>query len=162
MIIVCKTELNYNIFMRVCTVCGEAKTNQDFFYQNKRAEKLHSQCKACYVIKRRMIWRDHYHKYGSKYRERAVERNRRIKNKLRKLMLEYLENRSCEKCGMSDLRVLEFDHIDPTTKSFSIAGAITSTRSWGKILIEIDKCQILCANCHKIKTAEEQDWYKNL
>ncbi len=148
--------------MRICTICGKVKDNQDFFYRNKRAEKLHSQCKACYIEKRRRIWKEHYHKYGSKYRERAVERNRKLKIKHKKLLLEYLNDKSCKICGVSDPRVLEFDHIDSTTKSFTIARGISSLLlSWPKILVEIEKCQILCANCHKIKTAEQQSWYKN-
>lgn len=148
--------------MRICTVCKASKPEQDFFYRNKRAEKLHSQCKACYVIKRRAIWHDHYHKYGSKYRERAVERNKKIKDNLRKILLEYLSDKSCQKCGISDPRVLEFDHLDSSTKSFGIARAIGDTISWEKILLEIEKCQILCANCHKIRTAEQKGWYKHI
>lgn len=158
--IVCKSFLNYNTSMKVCTICGETKNKNDFFYRNKRTEKLHSQCKNCYIIKRRKIWRDHYHKYGSQYRQRAVERNRRLKNRLRHLMFQYLQMRVCEKCEISDPRVLEFDHIDPASKSFSIARAMNNTVSWEAILLEIKKCQVLCANCHRIKTSEEQGWYK--
>ncbi|MBI2285570.1 HNH endonuclease [Candidatus Saccharibacteria bacterium] len=113
--------------------------------------------------KRRRTWKEHYHKYGSKYRERAVERNRKLKIKNRKLLLEYLKDKSCEVCGIDDPRVLEFDHINPVTKSFTIARGISSLLlSWEKILTEIEKCQILCANCHKIKTAQEQSWYRNI
>jgi 5-methylcytosine-specific restriction endonuclease McrA len=146
--------------MRICTVCGSAKTEQEFFYRNKLTEKLHAQCKQCYVLQRRKTWRAHYHKYGSNYRERAVERSRKIKNSLRQQMLTYLSDKACVRCGISDIRVLEFDHINPATKSFSIARGITSTLGWDKILDEIAKCQILCANCHKIKTASEANWYK--
>lgn len=147
--------------MKICTVCHRAKVKKDFFYRNRQSEKLHSQCKECYVIKRRRIWREHYHRYGSGYRERAIERNKRTKDSLRGRMLDYLHDKACARCGTSDARVLEFDHIDPATKSFSIARGIASTLSWERILVEIAKCQILCANCHKIKTAQEQGWYKN-
>jgi hypothetical protein len=75
-------------------------------------------------------------------------------------MLEYLSDKSCERCGVSDPRVLEFDHIDPKSKSFSIARGISDILSWENILVEIKKCQVLCANCHKIKTADEQHWYR--
>ena len=148
--------------MRTCTICGQTKNEQSFFYRNKKLAKLHSQCKDCYIDKRRRIWREHYHKYGSKYRERAVARNHRLKIKRRRLMLEYLKDKSCAICQINDPRVLEFDHLDPSAKSFSIArGNSDLLLSWPKILAEIEKCQILCANCHKIKTAQEQNWYKN-
>jgi hypothetical protein len=147
--------------MKKCTVCRIEKSEQDFFYRSKRLAKRHSQCKSCYVDKRRKVWKEYYHKHGSKYRQKAVERNRRLKVQTRNLMLEYLKDKRCSHCGINDRRVLEFDHIDASTKSFSIASAITSTYSWNKILDEIEKCQILCANCHKIKTAREGGWYKN-
>ena len=86
----------------------------------------------------------------------------KLKDRLRVQMLEYLSSRSCAHCGIADIRVLDFDHIDPATKSFSIARAIANVSSWQKILAEIQKCQILCANCHKIKTAAEQKWYRNV
>ena len=148
--------------MKICTVCKIKKGNQGFFYRNRHTESLHSQCKDCYVINRRKTWNAHYHKYGSRYRARAVERTRIIKDKLRQQMLEYLSDKYCLRCEISDPRVLEFDHINPKTKSYSIAHGIASTLSWKNIMTEIDKCQILCANCHKIKTAQEQGWYKNI
>ena len=75
-------------------------------------------------------------------------------------MLAYLSDKACAHCGITDPRVLEFDHVDPNIKSVSIARAIADVWSWDKILQEIKKCQILCANCHKIKTSAEQFWYK--
>lgn len=159
--VVCKTIVNYNSSMKICTVCAITKPESDFFYRSRKANKLHSQCKDCYVVNRRKIWKEHYHKYGSHYRERAVERSKKIKDKLRIHMLEYLNGKSCVQCGINDIRVLEFDHIDPKTKAFGIARAITSTFSWERISVEIAKCQILCANCHKIKTAGEKNWYRN-
>lgn len=146
--------------MKICTVCGIPKTEQDFFYQNKHTKKLHAQCKQCYVDKRRNTYKEHYHKYGSEYRARAIERNRRLKAVLRIKLLEYLADKSCVQCGISDPRVLDFDHIDPSTKSFGIARGIHNILKWERLMEEIAKCQILCANCHRIKTAEQQDWFK--
>src|SRR5579862_1648346 len=147
--------------MKVCSVCEIQKPERDFFFRDKRADRLLAQCKDCYTEKRNKIWRDYYNKHGSQYRTNVVERNRKLKNNLRLKMMLYLSGKSCVLCGNSDPRVLKFDHIDPKTKSFSIAQGISSVLSWENILIEIEKCQILCANCHKIKTAAEQGWCKN-
>lgn len=68
--------------------------------------------------------------------------------------------KGCEHCGIDDIRVLDFDHLDPKLKSFSIARAINESYSWDKILEEIKKCRILCANCHRIRTAEQYNWRK--
>lgn len=147
--------------IKTCSICGEAKNNDNFYYRNRTKSVLHSQCKDCYTEKRRESWKTYYHKHGSKYRQHAVQRNRELKASLRNKMLEYLDNKRCVECGINNPIVLEFDHIDPKTKSFSIASGISNTRSWESIMEEIDKCQILCANCHKIKTSKEQNWYKS-
>ena len=54
----------------------------------------------------------------------------------------------CARCGVTDN--LEFDHIDPSTKSFTIAKG--SSASEVKFQAELEKCQLLCVECHKEKT----------
>jgi hypothetical protein len=46
-------------------------------------------------------------------------------------------------------RVYDFHHLDPTQKDFTIARIIG--RSWDKIIPELDKCVLLCANCHRLR-----------
>jgi hypothetical protein len=75
-------------------------------------------------------------------------------------MAEYMIDKGCEQCGIDDIRVLDFDHLDPKLKSFGIARAINASYSWEKIQEEIKKCRILCANCHRIRTAEQYSWRK--
>ena len=62
-------------------------------------------------------------------------------------------------CGESDPEVLQFDHTDPTEKSLGIARMVGGGYSISAIKEEMDKTQILCANCHARKTAKEQEWY---
>jgi hypothetical protein len=104
----------------------------------------------------------HYQRYGEQYRERAKIRRAKIKKILQTKMLEYLHDKSCQFCGENDPRVLDFDHIDPKQKSIGIARAITNGIDWDRILKEIQKCRILCANCHRKHTAEQQGWYRVL
>jgi NAD-dependent SIR2 family protein deacetylase len=57
----------------------------------------------------------------------------------------------CRPCrGEADPLVLEFDHIKD--KSFEI-GAGLPDRNWESILTEIEKCEVVCANCHRRRTA---------
>jgi hypothetical protein len=51
----------------------------------------------------------------------------------------------CVSCGNQD--GLEIHHIDPATKSFTLAKGWH--HSWAKIISELDKCEILCDDCHK-------------
>lgn len=59
---------------------------------------------------------------------------------------------NCAGCG--ETHNLQFDHIDPSTKSFNVS------RMWGlskdKFWSELKKCQLLCEECHKTKSNEEQ------
>ncbi len=77
----------------------------------------------------------------------------------RKKLLAYLLEHPCVDCGESDPVVLEFDHVRGE-KRFTIARAVSgSTRSWKLIKIEIDKCEVRCANCHVRRTAKQFGWY---
>lgn len=146
---------------KICNSCNELKSDKDFFFRDKSKNKLHSQCKTCYVEKRKANYKKHYHKYGDAYRQRAIDRKRIVKAGLRANMLEYLADKSCTICGISDIRVLDFDHVDPKTKEFSVAKGLSNLYTWDRIIVEIGKCRILCANCHRIVTSGQQQWYKN-
>lgn len=87
----------------------------------------------------------------SKYRDR---------NKT--LLLTYLSDKACLNCGEDDIIVLDFDHLPEFEKKFDIAKAVsTMCLSWKKILEEINKCEIVCANCHRKRTARRGNFYRH-
>lgn len=64
---------------------------------------------------------------------------------LRKEAIEY-KGGKCIVCGYNkSIRALQFHHLDPTQKDFGISG---TTKSFEKLKPELDKCVLLCANCH--------------
>lgn len=140
--------------------CGIDKELSDFYVKDSKTGRLHTSCKACYKEHRKTYAEVHYKKYGDQYRARAKIRRQRFKAQFRAKMLDYLSDKSCLFCGESDIRVLEFDHIDPSQKLFSISRAIRDGYSWQQTIDEIKKCRILCANCHKKRTAKQFNWYK--
>jgi|TARA_R100000655_G_scaffold21572_2_gene44144 hypothetical protein len=75
------------------------------------------------------------------------------------LIYEFKLSNPCIACGESNPIVLEFDHVDPKTKRNSVSNMATHGYSIEAIEKEIEKCVILCANCHRIKTAKQQNWY---
>ncbi|MFM2423646.1 MAG: hypothetical protein RLZZ70_31 [Candidatus Parcubacteria bacterium] len=84
------------------------------------------------------------YKDRAEYMKAAVVKRRK---KVRLMAIEHLGGR-CEKCGYNKcVRALSFHHKDPTQKSFGIS-AQGMTRSWEKVKQEIEKCMLLCANCH--------------
>lgn len=146
--------------MKTCSVCKHEKSLNDFYVKNKTLLRFHAQCKDCYKQKRKESMHMHYAKYGAAYRERARARRARIKQLRQEQLYTYLSDKRCELCGVEDMRVLDFDHIVGETKKFGIARAVNEGYAWELILEEIKKCRILCANCHRIRTAEQFGWKK--
>lgn len=62
----------------------------------------------------------------------------------------------CKQCGIKDPRVLQYDHRDPHDKLFTPSMGC-SNKGLRTIAKEIAKCDVLCANCHSIKTYENKD-----
>ena len=148
--------------MRICTKCGETKDESEFFKRDKKTGRVHAQCKKCYKLHRSTYYAEHYKQHGDEYRKRAVIRRASIRNMMRANMLSYLKNKVCAICGEDDIRTFEFDHVDPSKKSFSITRGLNHGPSWEVVVDEIKKCRILCSNCHKKHTASQQNWYKSI
>jgi hypothetical protein len=67
-------------------------------------------------------------------------------------------DRGCELCNYkAHPAALTFDHLDPTQKLFCLSDH--TNRSWQKIMDEIEKCRVICANCHNIHT-HDSDHFK--
>jgi len=79
-----------------------------------------------------------------KNRSEAVQKRRR---KVKEMSIEY-KGGCCERCGYNKcIGALEFHHINPEEKDFGIAFK-GYTRSWEKVKKELDKCILVCSNCH--------------
>jgi uncharacterized Rmd1/YagE family protein len=85
------------------------------------------------------------------------DRNAVRRQELREFLQEQKMGRVCARCGNSDFRVLDFHHLDRDGKEGGLSQAVA--KNWGKerILREIDKCEVLCANCHRILHWEERN-----
>ncbi len=78
----------------------------------------------------------------------GVEAVQKRRDDIKKKAVEY-KGGKCIKCGYDRyIGALDFHHINPLLKTFSI-GYKGYTRSWEKVKEELDKCDILCANCHR-------------
>ncbi len=78
----------------------------------------------------------------------AIDAVQKRRNALKEMAVEY-KGGKCQCCGYDKcLGALEFHHLDPEQKDFGIA-AKGYTRSWEKVKTELDKCILVCSNCHK-------------
>ena len=88
--------------------------------------------------------REHTKRYGSTY-----QRNRA---RQRKAMLVQLFGGCCEDCGTTGHPVIfDFDHKDPKEKKFDVTNRMGSRR-WEEVYEEAQKCRLLCADCHRLRT----------
>lgn len=102
-------------------------------------------------------WRDHHRdkltaerkeKYHTEGKSKIARRAKRIN--------AYKLAKGCEMCGYNEHSVaLDFDHINPKEKKFSVSHRLQHS-TIKTLIAEIRKCRVLCANCHRVKTQEER------
>ena len=81
-----------------------------------------------------------------------------LRKNLKQKAVDY-KGGKCERCGYSRcVRALQFHHLDPEEKDFGISQK-GLTRPWSVIQTELDKCLLLCSNCHA-EVHEEEDQAK--
>lgn len=84
--------------------------------------------------------------YRDRYREKY--------NALKKKAVAY-KGGKCSRCGgIFHQAAMDFHHTEPVNKTKSICRLISDMRPWKAIKIELDKCILVCANCHRIIEAE--------
>lgn len=83
------------------------------------------------------------------------EATKKFATKRRNIIQEYKLNKGCAICGYNKHpAALDFDHLEQNTKSFNISQ--DPKRKWEDTLKEIDKCRVLCRNCHAVETVEKR------
>lgn len=88
--------------------------------------------------------------------EHAIEKVKNRRKMLREWFLTLKKKLKCEQCGQRHPATIAFHHNDPEQKEISLANACSCGFSKDQILKEIDKCTVLCHNCHSILHWEEQ------
>ncbi len=140
---------------KICSLCKDSKLLlKEFNKKSSSKDGFQNVCRDC-NSKRNKI---HYKDNTSKVKERNSNRNKSVRNILRQYVVEYLLNHPCVDCPESDIRCLEFDHIKD--KSCNVANILTRAGTLSDLTIEIAKCEVRCANCHRKKTAINFNWYK--
>jgi hypothetical protein len=137
--------------LRRCGRCLELKLPSEFAWRRRRLGQLDSMCRQC----RSAYHREHYLANRKRYVDQARARKQALALKRTTYLLDYFDKHPCVDCGERDPVVLEFDHLDAKAKSFDIGQALPY-RKWQSILEEIKKCEVVCANCHRRRTARRR------
>jgi hypothetical protein len=119
---------------KLCRRCGTVKDREtEFYVYSGKYKRVSAYCKECTS------------------RLATEISNRRLHNNMEKIVA-YLQSNPCIDCGEEDWQVLEFDHVEPSTKLESVS-YLARRRPWEIVKAEIEKCEVRCANCHRRRTA---------
>ena len=133
--------------MRRCGRCGERKPLDEFAWRRRAKGQLDNYCRSC----RSAYNQEHYAANRQRYIDAARARKVAVTAERLAYLIAVFVDHPCVDCGETDPIVLEFDHL--RDKKFSISKGIVD-RNWQSVLAEIDKCDVVCANCHRRRTAK--------
>ncbi len=134
--------------MKPCSKCNK-NLNLDLFYQRKsgtRSGEYYDRCKNCMMARGKI----YYHLNHDRQLKLALVRTKKSYYKKRAI-IESLKNVPCSDCGIVyPTCVMDFDHKDRSEKINSVSHMLRDPLDC--IMKEISKCDIVCANCHRIRT----------
>ena len=144
--------------MKTCSTCKEELPFENFSIKGKgsKGQTLYSsKCREC----NKAYQREHYKKNKKYYAKKARDWEKEYKHEAYSYLREKAKD-GCARCGEQDFRCLQFNHIERSTKIDAVSNMIRNNKNLSVIKVEVDKCEILCANCHCKVTADQFNWYK--
>lgn len=140
---------------KTCSHCKCSLPISEFNWKVKAKGILQGHCKIC-----QRKFQNNYYASNPAYRQKVRADSLRRKKESKQKYLEYLRQHPCMDCGVTDPVVLTFDHRDPALKTDCVSRMV-QMHFWKRVLEEIEKCDVVCFNCHARRTAVTQKWYKN-
>ena len=130
--------------MKICTGCKVEKPESDF---HKKGTRLAPRCKPCTKIYRA----ENYKAWSSEQIANLRQKNKERREVLQLLVREYKETNPCADCDKYyHFSVMDFDHISDDKEAQ--VSRLMSCGSWKRVLREIEKCELVCSNCHRVRT----------
>jgi hypothetical protein len=134
--------------MKKCSKCKKSKIESSFNKNCNEKDGLNHQCKICS--------REQVRNSYSKNRKHYIQNSHRIRKSIVEMVKKIKISKPCKDCGESyPYYVMDFDHRDGDDKSFCIS---THLRKRGRnvVLAEIEKCDLVCSNCHRERTYQRK------
>jgi len=139
--------------MKICKRCGADKPFSDFNKATRNRDGFHSYCRECHKA--------YYKDNAERHKARVVARAKPLIEAGILWRYEYMKKSggcSWPDCCETNPIVLDFDHINQDEKQYNIASMIRAAYPISALEKEAAKCRILCANHHRIRTAEQLGW----
>lgn len=143
---------------KICPGCGEERdVEQEFTWKYKERGIRNTRCKFC----QSQASKQHYRQNKQVYIERARTREYLVTDENQRKLADYLVCHPCVDCGETNIRVLDFDHVRGK-KSKDISKMMSTGCSWSTIEAEIAKCEVRCANCHRIRESQKSRSWRHI
>jgi hypothetical protein len=137
-----------------CCTCHRDLPRTKFNRRAAAGDGLQARCRDCS--------RQWYEANRREHMANVRRRNQHARRDVQVLLAEYFAEHPCVDCGETDLRCLDFDHRDAATKEGNVGKMLGDALSWAKVLTEIEKCDVRCANCHRRVTSERGAWWRQV
>ena len=129
--------------LKRCSCCKEYKSLDKFHKDSSNRYGLAYNCKDCANSKSKQ-----WHSVRENLDKRNLKVNQKVQQRKRKLVEQF--GNKCHDCGNSFPDVCyDFHHIDETNKEFNPANGLKLSEE--RMLKELEKCILLCSNCHRIR-----------
>lgn len=134
-----------------CRNCCVDKKLEEFSRDRNSPDGRQARCKNCVSAYQKLYFQNTGRiKQRAKRQKRAADRH---------TQLEQLKNVPCADCGGRFPKVcMDFDHVRGE-KVNSISRMIHMGYSWKEVIAETEKCEVVCSNCHRIRTAARGQWF---
>lgn len=130
-----------------CGKCQKRKPVDQFYWKDKARGTRHSYCRACFAARHKTYYQENKQYY--------LEKKARCKQRLREYVNE-LKRAPCTDCGRTyPPYVMDFDHLNGEEKGGLVAHLVAQGQV-RRAKEEIAKCELVCANCHRIRTHERR------
>lgn len=139
--------------MKICSECKQKKELSEFRNYARSKDGKAPSCKMC----RRSSEREYYQNNSSR-REAMERRKQKCIKEYWEFIVEHLSSNHCVDCGESNPIKLEFDHLESKENNISSM----RTHSIKSVREEVAKCEVVCANCHRVRTAKRAGYYRNI
>lgn len=140
--------------MKICTKCGLSEPQVTFEVQRRQCVECVQAYNKAYYAKNAQKFKEYRETNRGHYRKLNVEILRR-KRLERYAEYERIKSVPCTDCGEPfPSYVMDFDHRDPLTKLGNVSTMVKKSIPWETVLKEIEKCDVVCANCHRVRTHE--------
>jgi hypothetical protein len=138
--------------MKQCTKCLNVKAIDLFSWLLKNI-KRQTICKECH----KSVCKNHYKENKEYYLAKTRKRKKDIKSANDLQIYNYLLANPCVDCGEREPLFLEFDH--QRDKMFNVSAKLHNFQ-WVDLLKEIQKCEVRCVKCHRVRTCANLNTYR--